>query len=433
MRTTTANGLLVPLALLALTLAAPARARADADARLPASQPLSSAPAPVAARGSAVLAQRAAADLAATAAKVVAPGVAGHGAVRPTLAGPTIAGPTIAGPTIAGPTIASRFAILVDARSGAVLWTRHATTARAPASLTKMLTALLVRASLPLDAVAVTGKDAARTPPSKLALKPGQKITVGQALAALMVISANDMAVLLADRTAGSVRRFETAMNLASQHLGLRQSSWHSTNGLDAPAHRSSAYDLAILARAVLRDPWLAKTVRTEKVVFTTPDRHRHELNAHSRFLREYQGAVGVKTGFTDQAGRCLAAAATRNGRTLIAIVLHSPDPPADATQLMNWGFGAGRDATTGQALPPYVAVPSVRTLLAPVPTSTVVPATTAAPPAATAPSALGSQVARWRGDNRLSVGIGATAGVALLASTGLVMRRRRRRTSTPP
>lgn len=380
MRTTTTNRLLVPLALLALTLAAPPRARAEAAARLAASPPPSLAPA-----------------------------------------------------TVAGPKVASRFAILVDARTGAVLWARHATTARAPASLTKMLTALLVRASLPLDTVAVTGKDAARAPPTKLALKPGQKITVSQALAALMVISANDMAVLLADRTAGSVRRFETAMNLASQHLGLRQSSWHSPNGLDAPAHRSSAYDLAILARAVLRDPWLAKMVRTKKVVFTTPDRHRHELNAHSRFLREYKGAVGVKTGFTDEAGRCLAAAATRSGRTLIAILLHSPDPPADATQLLNWGYGAGRDATTGQALPPYVAVPSVWTLLVPAPTSTVAPATTAGRAAAAASSAPGSRVARWRGDDRLSVGIGATAGVALLASTGLVMRRRRRRTITPP
>jgi D-alanyl-D-alanine carboxypeptidase (penicillin-binding protein 5/6) len=339
---------------------------------------------------------------------------------------------------IAGPRVASGFAILVDARTGAVLWTRHATTARAPASLTKMLTALLVRASLPLDAVAVTGRDAARTPPTKLALKPGQKITVGQALAALMVLSANDVAVVLADRTAGSVRRFERAMNLASARLGLRQSSWHSPNGLDAPAHRSSAFDLAILARAVLRDPWLARMVRTQRVAFTTPDHHRHELYAHSRFLKEYRGAVGIKTGFTDDAGRCLAAAATRNGRTLIAIVLHSPDPPADATQLMNWGFGPGRGAATGQALPPYVAVPGARTLLAPAPTTTVAPTTTppvqvAAPGAPGAPTALGTRLARWRGDKRLPVGAGLSGGAALLAGTGLgVVRRRRRRSIAP-
>ncbi|SRR6266542_3572167 len=358
---------------------------------------------------------------------VATPTVAGLRVV----AAPSVAGPKVAGPKVAGPKVASGFAILVDAQTGTVLWTRHATTARAPASLTKMLTALLVRASLRLDTVAVAGRDAAKTPANKLALKPGQKIMVSQALAALMVVSANDMAVLLADRTAGSVRRFERAMNLASTRLGLRQSSWHSPNGLDAPAHRSSAFDLAILARAVLHDPWLAKLVRMDRVVFTTPDLHRHELYAHSRFLKEYRGAVGIKTGFTDDAGRCLAAAATRKGRTLIAIVLRSRDPAADATQLMNWGFGSGRSARTGRVLPPYVAVPSVHALLAPAPTTTVAPTTTSPVQAATS-DALGQRISRWREDRRIPVGIGASAGVVLLAGSGLVVRRRRRRTVTP-
>jgi len=339
---------------------------------------------------------------------------------------------TVAEVRVAGPRVASGFAILVDAQTGAVLWTRHATTAKPPASLTKMLTALLIRASLPPNTVVVTNRDAARTPPTKLALKPGQKITVSQALAAMIVISANDMAVLLADKSAGSVRRFAQAMNLASARLGLGHSSWHSPNGLPTPAHLSSAYDLAILARAVLRDPWLAKLVRTERVVFTTPDHHRHDLHAHSLFLKQYKGAVGVKTGFTDDAGRCLAAAATRNGRTLIAIVLHSPNPPADATQLMNWGFGAGRNLTTAQVLPAYVATPSVQTLLAPAPTTTVAPLVTTPSAQLATQAPLGSRLARWRGDMRFSLGIGASAGAALLAGTSLVFRRRRRRPITP-
>jgi D-alanyl-D-alanine carboxypeptidase len=334
-------------------------------------------------------------------------------------------------PRAPGPKVASGFAILVDARTGAVMWTRHATTSRPPASLTKMLSALLIRASLPPTAVVVTNRDAARTAPTRLGLRPGQKITVSQALAAMMVLSANDMAVLLADRSAGSVRRFSQAMNLASARLGLRQSSWHSPNGLPTRGHVSSAFDLAIVARAVLRDPWLARMVRTERVVFTTPDHHRHELHAHSAFLKLYKGAVGVKTGFTDDAGRCLAAAATRNGRTLIAIVLHSPNPPADAMQLMNWGFGPGRSATTGQVLPPYAATPSVRSLLAPAPTTTVAPAG-AGPAEAGSRAALGSRLDRWREDMRLPIGIGASAGVALLAGTGLMVRRRRRRPTTP-
>jgi D-alanyl-D-alanine carboxypeptidase len=325
--------------------------------------------------------------------------------------------------TVAGPKpVISTSAILVDASTGAVLWSRGATTPRRPASLTKMLTALLVRATLPLSTVAVTTRDAAKAPPTKLALKPGEKITVGQALQALMVVSANDMAVLLADRSAGSAARFQRAMNAESRLLGLRQSSWQSTNGLDTTGLRSSALDLAILARAVLLDPWLARVVRTPKVVFTTPDRRRHELYAHSRFLRDYKGAIGVKTGFTDDAGHCLAAAATRNGRTLIAVVLSSTDPAGDAARLMDWGFGPGRGVRSHTFLPPYVAPMGVRTLLTPPPATTT--ATTTAPPAAAVatatPAQLRDRVARW------SAGAGA-AGVALLGGTGLVRRHRRR------
>ncbi len=333
----------------------------------------------------------------------------------------------------AGPKVASGYAILVDARTGAVMWTRNATTSKPPASLTKMLTALLVRASLPLNAVAMAGRDAAKAPPTRLSLKPGQKITVSQALAALMVVSANDMAVLLADRAAGSNRRFEQAMNLASKRLGLGQSTWHSPNGLDTPGHRSSAFDLAILARAVLRDPWLAKMVRTQYIAFTTPDHHRHELRAHSWFLRAYKGAVGVKTGFTDDAGRCLAAAATRNGRTLIAVVLHSPNPPADATQLMNWGFGAGRNASTGKALPPYVAVPSVQALLTPPTTTTIAPVASSPPGAGSGgASALGTRLERLPRDERRPLLVAASAVVLVLAAIGFAIQRRRRRPAAP-
>jgi D-alanyl-D-alanine carboxypeptidase len=396
----TTKNLLVPLLLAASILALPSSAVAAPAAE---ARPLRS-PAP-----SAVLA---------------APSAAGHSLA---LATPAKGGRN----KPAGPKVASGYAILVDARTGTVMWTRNATTSKPPASLTKMLTALLVRSSLPLNAVTVVGRDAATAPPTRLSLKPGQKITVSQALAALMVVSANDMAVLLADRAAGTNRRFEQAMNLASKRLGLGQSSWHSPNGLDTASHRSSAFDLAILARAVLRDPWLAKMVRTQYIAFTTPDHHRHELRAHSWFLRAYKGAVGVKTGFTDDAGRCLAAAATRNGRTLIAVVLHSPNPPADATQLMNWGFGAGRDASTGKALPPYVAVPSVQALLTP-PTTTIAPV--ASPPGAGSgsASALGTRLERLPRDERGPFVIGIGAVVVILAATGFAIHRRRRRPAAP-
>jgi serine-type D-Ala-D-Ala carboxypeptidase (penicillin-binding protein 5/6) len=289
-----------------------------------------------------------------------------------------------------GPRVVSRHAVLVDADAGEVLWGRGSRTPRPPASLTKMLTALAVRASLDLDGRVAASRVAARQPARLPAVERGQRLTVEQALKALMIVSANDVAVMLAEGAAGSVGRFARAMDAESERLGLRQSRWRNRHGLDAPGHRSSAFDLAILARAVLRDHWLARVVRTRRTAFTSPSGRRHTLTARSRFLLGYRGAVGVKTGLTDDAGHCLAAAATGHGRTLIAVVLDSPDTAADAGQLLDWGFGRGRSARTGLRLPPTSRRP-------------------ASPPCSC------GRPGCW------------SATAALLAATGLVPRRRRR------
>jgi serine-type D-Ala-D-Ala carboxypeptidase (penicillin-binding protein 5/6) len=327
----------------------------------------------------------------------------------------------------AGLRVSSRYAILVDAATDQVLWGRNYNVPRPPASLTKMMTALVANASLPRRRVAVAGRDAAVRPATRLALRPGQKILVEQALAAALIVSANDMAVLLADTSAGSMRRFSLAMDAESRRLGLRRSRWRVPDGLDTPGHVSSAYDLAILARAVLRDPWLARMVRTRHLAFVTPDGHRHTLTSRSRFLRDYPGAVGIKTGFTDDAGRCLAAAATRGGRTLIAIVLDSPDPAGDAASLMDWGFAAGKAAGSGLRLPPYTPPVGVAALLPrPAP-----PASAPGAPATTAGSAL-DQTAEALQPRRAIVPVALTSATVLVGLGSLVMalRRPRRRGS---
>jgi len=338
--------------------------------------------------------------------------------------------PAAAAPAAGGPRVAARHAILVDADGGAVLWGRASRTARPPASLTKMLTALAVRASLDLDGRVAASRLAARQPSRRLAVRRGQRLTVEQALEALMIASANDVAVMLAEGAGGSVGRFARAMDAESERLGLRQSHWRNPHGLDAPGHRSSAFDLAILARAVLHDRWLARVVRMRRAAFTSPSGRRHTLTARSRFLLGYRGAIGVKTGLTDGAGHCLAAAATRHGRTLIAIVLDSPDTAADAGRMLDWGFGRGRSARTGLRLPGYVAPASVTTLLVRPPR--VVERHRPGAPRAVAGASGGGpspdgRAARgsWRAGARAATGAGATA--ALLAAAGLVLRRRRR------
>ena len=231
--------------------------------------------------------------------------------------------------------------------------------------------------------------------------------------------------------------RFARAMDAESERLGLRGSSWRNPHGLDQRGHRSTAFDLAILARAVLQDRWLARVVRKRHAAFVTPSGRRHSLTARSRFLLGYRGAVGVKTGFTDDAGHCLAAAATRGGRTLIAVVLHSPDNAGDAGRMLDWGFGRGRSARTGLWLPAYVRPFGVATLLAPRPAVTEprrstasealasaggarVPATPARPPEASG--------GRWSWEDRRRMHTGAGAVVALLAAVALAVHRSRQR-----
>jgi D-alanyl-D-alanine carboxypeptidase len=333
--------------------------------------------------------------------------------------------------------VRARYAILVDPATGAVLWGRRSRTPVPPASLTKMLTALAVRASLDLDTVTVASGAAARQPARRLAMQRGQKLTVEQALKALMIVSANDVAVMLAEAAGGSVPRFARAMDAESRAMGLRGSSWRNPNGLDAPGHRSTAFDLAILARAVLGDPWLAKVVRKRHAAFVTPSGRHHTLTTRSRFLLAYRGAVGVKTGFTDDAGHCLAAAATRGGRTLIAVVLHSPDNAADAGKMLDWGFGRGRSARTGPRLPGYVRPASVAALLTRPPTAVerhrrTVPGAMASAGlarvgATAAPHPAGSP-ARWSTEERQRVATATGAVLALLAAVALAVHRLRQR-----
>jgi D-alanyl-D-alanine carboxypeptidase len=341
-------------------------------------------------------------------------------------------------PAAAGPKeVRARYAVLVDPDTGAVLWGRRSRTPAPPASLTKMLTALAVRASLDLDEVTVASRKAARQPARRLAMKRGQKLTVDQALKALMIVSANDVAVMLAETAGGSVARFSRAMDAESALLGLRASSWRNPNGLDARGHRSTAFDLAILARAVLQDRWLARVARMRRAAFTTPSGRRHTLTARSRFLLGYRGAIGVKTGFTDDAGHCLAAAATRGGRTLIAVVLRSPDNAGDAGRMLDWGFGRGRSARTGLRLPASTPPASVDALLTR-PPQAVERHRTEAPEALAAaglarvgatpdPRPVGWRAAwGWRDRRRVATAAGAAA--ALLAAVALAVHRLRQR-----
>lgn len=240
-----------------------------------------------------------------------------------------------------GPHVVSRAAILIDARTGAILYEKNAFKQMDPASVTKMMTALLVIQHGHLSRTVTISRQAAYTVGSRLHIAPGQRYTVYDLLHGLLMRSGNDASVALAEADAGSVNKFVAKMNMSAQELGAFNTQFENPNGLTKPGHFSTAYDLALIARHAMRIPLFRKIVASKEAYVTElRGRHRRTLNNTNQLLYTFPGANGVKTGTTDAAGKCLVASATRNGEELIAVVLHSQDRYRDAMHLLEWGFG---------------------------------------------------------------------------------------------
>jgi len=244
----------------------------------------------------------------------------------------------------ARPHVRAPSAILVDLTTGRVLFAKHPDQRRPVASLTKMMTALLVLEHADLAEVVTVSRKAAATDPIVLGLQPGERITVKSLVWGLLLWSGNDAAVALAEHVSGSVTGFLHLMNARAWELGLRDTFFASPNGLDDHGY-STARDLAILARVALRDRFFAAVVRSRFHRIPGPPGQIHRLWNLNEMLVRYPGSIGVKTGYTRGAGNCLVAAAARGGGTLIAVVLG--DPPGthwrfaygDAGALLDYGF----------------------------------------------------------------------------------------------
>ena len=235
--------------------------------------------------------------------------------------------------------------ILFDVKSGRVLWQRHPRLEHPIASLTKMMTALVVvQRSDPDDKVRVTKEALAYKGSAVGVLPKGKRVKLETMLNGLLLPSGNDAAIALAQRMSGTVARFVVRMNEEASRLGLECTRFSSPDGFEDAGNHSCAVDLAALARAVLDQPRLARIVRRRRAVLPFPIKGgRLYLFNNNPLLRTgYPGAIGIKTGYTDAAGRCLVAAAQRSGRRLGVVLLHSPDPGRQARQLLNRGFALG-------------------------------------------------------------------------------------------
>ena len=241
---------------------------------------------------------------------------------------------------------APRSGLLFDLRTGRVLWSYRPERVLPIASVTKMMTAILVVTHVPRHGRVLITRQALNFRGSAVGVLPlGRRIDVETILAGLLLPSGNDAARALAGRVAGNIPAFVRLMNAEARKLRLRCTHFTSPDGFEDRGNHSCAADLAVLTREVLAQPRLARIVRERKAILPFPIRTgRLELfNNNPLLLARYPGTDGVKTGFTDRAGRCLVAAAHR-GRTRLAVVLlHSPDPGAQATRLLDAGFRAAR------------------------------------------------------------------------------------------
>lgn len=253
--------------------------------------------------------------------------------------------------------------LVADADSGTVVAAKNSHLALLPASTVKLLTALAALERLPLDATVPVSARAAAQPSMKINMHEGEIWKLDDALHALLIVSANDAAYAIAERSSGSIEKFATDANATARRLGLHDTTFRDPAGLDdgnsfGGGSRMSTYDLAATARNALAVPEIANIAKLLTYEFTDPAGAGRRLRNHNKgFLTAYPGATGLKTGFTKAANRTLVASATRNARTCIAVVMGTWDDTGWAGRLLDQCFGTTPGAVgTGEHLPPVRA-----------------------------------------------------------------------------
>ena len=244
---------------------------------------------------------------------------------------------TLLCPPVEAVDIHAASAVLMDAESGRVLYEHDAHRPRLIASTTKLMTALVAAEQAgDLDEVVTVKGEWLGSEGSSIYLAAGEQITLRGLLYGLLLQSGNDAAMAIACHVAGSEAEFAALMNQKAVELGMKDSAFVNPSGLNADGHYSTAYDMALLAQACLKNEVVAEICATRSITIGT----RTFVN-HNKLLHRYEGCVGMKTGFTEKAGRTLVSAAERAGQTLICVTLNDGDDWNDHAKLLDYGFAA--------------------------------------------------------------------------------------------
>jgi D-alanyl-D-alanine carboxypeptidase len=241
-----------------------------------------------------------------------------------------------------GPRVEARAAVVMDAATGAVLWQRRAHQPVPVASTTKILTAIVAADHYRSGKILKVPEAAERVDGTRFGYRAGWRLRREQLLTTLLLVSANDAAETLAAAWPDGGRAgFLRAMQATAEGLGCTDSTWRDPSGLDAPGHQASAADLAVLGRALLERPVLAKLVGSRLAAYRWPDGRGTVLGNHNHFVGQGRdpGALGIKTGYTTRAGSTIVVAQRRGSRTLVAVALGSKRMYDDVRAMLGYGF----------------------------------------------------------------------------------------------
>lgn len=234
--------------------------------------------------------------------------------------------------------VSARSAILYEPISGDVVFAKNENEKLPMASTTKIMTALIAIERLPLDTVVSIPSDAVGIEGSSVYLKCGDELTVKDLVYSVLLQSANDAATALAYAISGDIAGFSSLMNARATEMGCESTSFNNPHGLDDDSHYTTAKDLAIIAANALENDTFREICSTYKYSFNISGSPRTVVN-HNKLLKMYDGAIGVKTGYTKKCGRCLVGAAERDGVRLISVTLDAPDDWSDHKAMLDLGF----------------------------------------------------------------------------------------------
>lgn len=237
--------------------------------------------------------------------------------------------------------VSAHSAILMDGDTGEVLYEKNPDEKSLIASTTKIMTALVTLENGNLEDIVEIPREAVGIEGSSMYLKEGERLSVEDLLHGLMLSSGNDAAVALALHISGSIEDFAALMNREAEELGLTGAHFANPNGLDSEENYATARDLGLLASAALDNPSFLRIVSTK--VYQCEG---HTMTNHNKLLWQYEGAVGVKTGFTKKAGRILVGGAERNGRTLVSVTINAPNDWQDHKSMLDYGFSQYTEAS---------------------------------------------------------------------------------------